>query len=443
VAADVPLIDLDVAPPRPAGDRADRRRARTSMRPLLVLAVAALALAVLGPAAPPAPRMRLVLAAGGTAAAAFTLGRDALYTASYGVTNPNSESGIRRFDLRDGSLRWAASVNQNVQNVVVNDDAGVLMARSGSDPRISFLDSRTGTLLWRSEQANTAVLGLTRRGVLISTDVPGGTRLRLADAHTGRSVWSRTVDERVMFGPDDVWSGDPARVVVISLAGTVVTLDAGTGAVLGGGDFGVRLRRAETLTGDSASAATVGGDRMVVRRRSGGRNTLTAYALTPFARLWERDDGAAGFAADCGGVWCVARQSGDVYTEGGPADAGVDAVDPADGRLRWRAPGLGFAGRMGRFVIAGDTQEEPEISLLDPATGRPVRRLGRVIRIDDLLLRRDAAVAGTTWVGTLDDAGAWHVLGRVDSAAAYGCERAGRHLACPSDAGPTKVWRLP
>ncbi len=441
--ADVPLIDLDVASPRAAGDGSRRRPRLGSPRALLVAAVAVLTLAVLGPAAPPAPQMRLVLSAGGTAAAAFTLGADALYTASYGVTNPNSESGIRRFDLGDGGLRWAASVRQNVQNLVAEETTGVLMARSGSDPRITFLDTRTGAVLWRSEQTNTSVLALTARGALIVTDVPGATRLRLADARTGRAVWDRTLDERVSFGPDDLSSGAPARIVVIGLAGTVVTLDLATGAVLGRGDLGVRLRRAETLDGDSASATTVGDDRLVLRRRVNGRNSLTAYSLTPFARLWERVDGAAGFATDCGRLWCVSRQDGDFSTAGGPDDAGVDAVDPVDGRLRWRAPGLVFAAPLGGLLLAGDGQEEPEISVLDPDTGQPVRRLGRMFRIADLLLRADT-VAATTWVGRLDPAdGSWQVLGRVDSGAAYGCARRDRYLACPTIAGPTRVWRLP
>ena len=444
VTADAPLIDLDVAPARAAGDRPGRRPRLAPGRSLLVAAVALLSLAVLGPAAPPAPPMRLVLSAGGTAAAAFTLGAEALYTASYGLTNPNSESGIRRFDLGDGSLRWATSLPQNVQNLVVEDRTGVLMARSGGDPRITFLDNRTGAVLWRSEQANTSVLGLTARGVLILTDVPGATELRLADARTGRPVWARTLAERVEFGPDDLGGGAPSRIVVTSLTGTVVTLDAATGAVLSRGDLGVALRRAATFDGDSASAATVGNDRIALRRRAGGRNSLTVFSLVPFARLWHRVDGAAGFAADCGPVWCVSRQAGDVYTGGGPQDAGVEAVDPADGSLRWQVRGLAYAGRWGRFVIAGDTQELPAVSLLDPVTGRTVRRLGRMMPLGDLLLRPDTRPGGGTWVGALDRVdGSWRPLGRVDSEAAYGCESVNRYLACPTVAGPTRVWRLP
>src|SRR6185295_18118905 len=111
---------------------------------------------------------------------------DSLYTASFGIDNPNNESGVRRFDLTDRSLRWSAALPQGVQNLEVADDAGVLMARSGTDPRVTFLDSTTGAVLWRLESANTSVVTLTGRGVLIRTDVPGATEFRLADPRTGR-----------------------------------------------------------------------------------------------------------------------------------------------------------------------------------------------------------------------------------------------------------------
>ncbi len=442
VSTGVPLIDLDVQPPRPQGD--GRRRPRVGLpRAVPALVVALLALAVLGPAAPPAPGMRPVLSAGGTAAAAFTLGSDALYTASYGPANPNSESGVRRFDLGTGALRWAASLPQNVQHLVVEDHAGVLMARSGSGPRISFLDAATGAVLWRSEQANMSVVALTGRGPLIATDVPGATGLRLADARTGRTIWDRTLDAHVTFGPDDLWYGEPRRVVAVGLAGTVVVLDLATGAEMSRGDLGP-LRRADTLDGDSASAGTVGTDRLVLHRRVGGRDSLTAYSLVPFARLWSRPAEVGQSAVDCGPVWCVYPQDGPLPTPGGPAGVAVEAIDPATGRLRWRAPGFAFAGGVGGLVLAADTQDEPEISVLHPATGRPVRRLGRVVPIGDLLLHADSRAPGTAWVRWLPTGNrSGRVLGRVDSGAAHGCESLGRYLACPTTAGPTKVWRLP
>jgi outer membrane protein assembly factor BamB len=443
VSAGVPIIDLDVAPQRPEGGRRGRPRIAT-VRGLPTLVVALLALAVLGPAAPPRPGMQLVLSAGGTTAEAFTLGAGALYTASYGPFNPASESGVRRYDLATGALQWAAPLPQNVQSLEIEERTGVLMARSGGDPRISFLDAANGSVLWRLERADTSVVTLTGRGPLVVTNLPGATELWLADARTGGTVWSRTLEAQVTFGPDDLWSGRPRWVVATGLAGTVVVLDIATGAELSRGDLGGPLRRADTLGGDSAAAGTVGADRLVVRRRLAGRDSLTAYSLVPFARLWSRDAGSDGAPVDCGPVWCLFRQDGDALTDDGTAGAGVEAIDPATGRLRWRAAGYAFAAGLDGLVVAGDTQEDPEISLLDPATGVLVRRLGRVIRVGDLLLHADTRAVGSAWVGRLEAAGgSWRVLGRVDSATPYGCEHRGRHLACPTTAGPTRVWRLP
>ena len=60
----------------------------------------------------------LVLAAGGTAASAFTLGAETLYTAHYGVSNPANESAVRAWNLADGSVRWATALPQGVQNLI-------------------------------------------------------------------------------------------------------------------------------------------------------------------------------------------------------------------------------------------------------------------------------------------------------------------------------------
>ena len=186
---------------------------------MLVLASCWLALAGLGVRRRrPRRGCRLVLAADGTAAAAFDLGAEALYTASYGTDNPNSESAVRRFDLTDGSLRWAAALPQGVQNLNVNDDAGVLMARSGTDPRITFLDSgdRCGALAPRGGQHVGADAEPARR-VLIVTDVPGATELRLAGPRDRTHPLDRRIDSPLFFGPDELWSGDSDRIVVLVL----------------------------------------------------------------------------------------------------------------------------------------------------------------------------------------------------------------------------------
>jgi hypothetical protein len=393
---------------------------------VLLVALVLLVLAAVGPAEPPAPGLRMVLAANGTAAAAFELGADALYTASYGVGNPNSESAVRRFELADGSLRWAVPLPQGVQNLQINDGAGVLMARSGTDPRISFLDAGTGRVLWRLAAANTSVVTLATTGALIATDVPDATELRLAEPRTGRTIWSRTLGGPVSFGPDGLWTGRPARVVAIGLGGTVTTLDFATGEVLSAGDMGGPLR----AEGDRVH--TVGDNRMVVFRPDTGP-ALAAYSLVPFARLWRAEESGES-VFDCGPVWCLMR----------PDISAVVAIDPATGARRWRTGEVAYARRLDdRFLAGYDQGEQPRMSLLDPGTGRILRRIGPVFQVGRLLVQSDAANPDQAWVSELDPDGRPHTVGRVDTTVPFGCEAEGRYLACPTTDGPTKVWRIP
>lgn len=438
------MIDLDAHPADPHGESRPTVLRPGTPRLLVILAVALLALAGLGGSAAPVPGLTLMVSAGGTAAAAFTLGAETLYTANYGVSNPTSESAVRAWNLADGSVRWATALPQGVQNLVIREDAGVLMARSGTDPRMSVLDARTGAVLWGSEAANTSVVTVARSGLLIRTDIPGGTVVRLAAAKTGRTVWTRTIDAQVYFGPDDLWSGDATRIVAIGTSGKVVTLDLATGAVLSQGELGGPLRPGGQSSGDGVLANTVGDNRLVINRRGQGRTLLTAYSLSPFAQLWQRTDAPVGTTADCAPVWCVVWLREGVSRNGDPG--GVTAIDPADGTSRWSSEDLTYASRWDdRGLIAFGTGEAPDLLQLDPSTGHLVRSFGQAFLIGGgVLLHSGPATLGQSTVIVLDPAdGSRHLVGTVDVDAAFGCEAEGRYLACPTVAGPTKVWRLP
>jgi outer membrane protein assembly factor BamB len=435
VAAAVPIIDLDVTPPRLDVEPRSLRSRLATARPVLIGGVFVLVLALLGAATGPARRMTPVLSAGGTAAAAFVLGPDSLYTAHFGL-NPNSESGVRGFSLTDGSLRWAAAVPQNVQNLVLDASAHVLMGRSGTDPKIIFLDADTGTVLWRSAEANTSVVAIGLGGVLMRTDVSNTeTALRLADARTGRLIWTRTVDPTAELGPDALYGDAPSRIVAVGSTGKVIVLNYADGSVLGEGDLHVRLPGdADPLLPADFAAVSLVGDRLLLSRREGGHASLTAYATVPFGRQWEVEGGPVGRVVDCVAVLCVAD------------GRGVSGVDPGTGARRWTQPGWAAAVRYdSSHLFAYDRQETPVSALLDPATGRVVRRLGHALLVGALLLRRvDADVAGRTWVVEVHRSdGTTHPVGTLDSAAPYGCSVRTSYLACPTAAGPTSVWRAP
>ena len=98
MAGGVPIIDLDSAAPSADGEAHPFHLRLRPPRPVLSLAVILLLLNTLGTATTPARWLTHVMSAGGTAAAAFVLGADSLYTASFG-NNPNSESGGTRLPV--------------------------------------------------------------------------------------------------------------------------------------------------------------------------------------------------------------------------------------------------------------------------------------------------------------------------------------------------------
>jgi outer membrane protein assembly factor BamB len=431
VTAAGPIIDLDAAPPR-----ADAAPRPPHLRTALVLGVLALSLATLASAVAPARRLTQVLAAGGQPAAAFVLGSDALYTAHYG-NNPNSESALRRWNLGDGSLSWAAALAQNVANVKIDADAHVLMASSGNEPNVTFLDTDSGHRLWHLESAGMTVPGLAAGRVLIRTDGHTTSVLRLADARTGRTIWSRDVGVIAAIAPAIIRDTAPGRIVAIAVSGEVTVLRWSDGAVLAEGNLRVRLplqadynRTVSDFLGVSAV-----GDRIYVSRRDNGRATLTAFSALPMRQLWQVAGGPAGFVSDCAAVLCVADTRF------------VSGVDPATGAVRWTAPGVGSAVRFGDEHLLGyDQQENPTASVLDASTGRAVQRLGQTYPVGELLLRSDLIVPGRTWVSVAAGTGAGDVprtVGSVGVGAPYGCVARDRYLACPTVNGPTVVWRIP
>jgi hypothetical protein len=431
VTAGVPIIDLDVAPRNVV---AEPRSRLAVLRPFLLAGGLGLALA-LGAAAPPADVLRPILSAEGTPAAAFVLGPDSLYTAQYG-NNPNSEAAVRGYDLTNGTLRWAVAVPQNVQNLEIDPRSRVLMARSGTEPKITFLDSGSGATLWHVEAPNTSVVRLAGGEVLMRADLSGTeTSLRLADARTGREIWARTVDAAAELGPDDLYGDAPSRIVAIAATGEVTVLRWADGAVLSKGNLPVRLPvPADYNLGvsDYIGVSTVG-DRVYVSRREYGQASMTAYSTVPLVRLWRAEYGPVGSVIDCAAVLCVA----DTHF--------VSGVDPTNGAVRWTATEFSSAERYdASHLFAYDQRETPESAMLDSATGKVLHRLGQTVRVGELLLRTDTVIPGRAWVAVVDPAdGATHTVGSVGTGAPYGCEVHDAYLACPTTAGPTTVWRVP
>ncbi len=429
VADAVPMIDLDAAP-RPEPGSASPRHRLGAPRPVLLLGVLVAVLLTLAAAAPPQRTMRPVLAAGGTAAAAFTLGPDALYTASSGA-NSTGGSGIRRYALPGGKQLWTTSLPQTVQSLTL--DGGVLLARSGAPPQMSFLDATEGTVLWRLDEPNAAVITLSRGRALLRIDAGDGrVALRLASARTGATIWSRVVDGVREILNDDLFSDDPDRIVVLGLDGHVTTLQFADGSVLGEGELGVPLPNGSAFQAGFVGV-TVSGDQLYLSRRDRGRASLTAYRLPELARRWRTEGGPTGFVHDCGPVLCISDTRW------------VSGLDPSDGSVRWSDPAWSNAFELGDgTLLAHDQQEIPESAILDARTGTLRRWLGRTLTVGGLELRADSKVVGRTWVAVADPAdGTARTVGSMQTPEPYGCVVRRPYLACPTSAGPTTVWQIP
>jgi hypothetical protein len=426
------LIDLDAAPPGPAETG---NRPRTAVpRPARVLALVALVLAAMGASVVPPRGIERVLSSGGTAAAAFALGPDALYTAQFGA-NPSAASLLRAYRLSDGARVWSRALDQNVQGLDIDPAARVLMARSGTDLRTAFLDADTGALLWRTAEPDSTVVTLTRGRALIRTDLgPLATSLRMVDARTGRTWWTRTIDPAAELGPDELYGDAPSRVVAVGATGSVTVLDWAGGAVLSRGDLHVNIGVAATppLPPDTVAVSMVGDRLYVSRRRLGGTST-TAYSTVPLAEVWTAAGGPVGQVTDCGPVLCVTDTRW------------VSGLDPATGAVRWADPDWSAAFRYGAGrLFAFDQQETPQAALLDAATGTVISRLGRTSFLGRLTLTTDDRAPGRVLVGESGRTdGTPHPVGAVAGVVAYACVVRDRYLACPTEPGPTTVWEVP
>ena len=179
---------------------------------------------------------------------------------------------------------------------------------------------------------------------------------------------------------------------------------------------------------------TVADGALYVGQRVDGRASLTSFALDTLTQIWRTTDGLPGGSTDCGTVICVS----DGTT--------LAAIHPATGRQLWTQPRwqYGYALDSGA-LLASHSGSEQEATLLDPATGRPLRELGPVVAIYGIV--RPVPAHGqrrpTVRVITVGpDDGAVRVIGDVGAVSPYQCSAAGDYVGCPTVAGSTKIWRL-
>jgi hypothetical protein len=180
------------------------------------------------------------------------------------------------------------------------------------------------------------------------------------DVETGLVLWRDQPDQGVR-----VWlTGDPARVVTISADELVSVRHPATGRVLAS-------RRVP-----GAVSAEIAGDRLLVRVRRAGEQSLHGYAAETLTEPWELT-GPAGAAAPCGTMLCVAYEpeyashvpvSGITYA----APRTTTVIDPATGRVAWTFDG--HLHPVGAAFLGHDNRGHLR-ALRDAGTGRTLRDL--------------------------------------------------------------------
>jgi hypothetical protein len=128
----------------------------------------------------------------------------------------------------------------------------------------------------------------------------------------------------------------------------------------------------------------------------------------------------------CAGLLCVA------------GDAGVAALNPRDGSVRWTDRWWFTATTSVQGLILGVDADETRTALLDPATGWVVRSPGNGVVRGGLLLRSDSRTADRIWVTDLVTG---DVLAKLDETASPGCVVAAEYLSCPTRHDTVDVWR--
>jgi hypothetical protein len=126
------------------------------------------------------------------------------------------------------------------------------------------------------------------------------------------------------------------------------------------------------------------------------------------------------------------------------------------GRELWRNPRFRWTGRavLGRLVgdaIDASDSDDPDLALLDPATGRAVAAVGQAAIVQaaqPYVLRRERTpgrrlvLGARTVVSRLDATGPQEAVGTVSGVVWQDCQGAGTYLACPTVLGQLTVHRV-
>jgi outer membrane protein assembly factor BamB len=434
------LIELGEDRSVAAVDRPGRPRSgRTVMLLVLVVALALLG----GGQAAPRSRITAVATVPTRSLTAALLTPATLYVAE--------DSGLlTAYALPAGRARWRVRLVDTPRTIRSVTDAGILLVTTSSEvggaARLVAVDSGTGAVLWSQRQA--MVVDVPPGGrVLVERPAdadPGRAELRSGDLRTGAVTWSRLVPASA----DVAASHDPGRpdsgaLLVTDADGTAQLLAEDTGTVLARGAVGSLVGNlvltpgppggVPAPVGERAPVSLLGGEFLVQHRRNTGTGWLTAFDLDTLAELWSVSGDLLGTPFRCGRALCL----------GGAA--GVRAVDPATGALRWSTSYWQYASPLGEDRLLGYGPHG--FGVLDAGTGRMRGEVGaawtRVLlngARPPLVSRPDA---DRYWFALLRlDPVTTEPLGYLTGVDGPSCQVSGDLLACLTTRGTLGVWRV-
>ncbi|MEH1101056.1 outer membrane protein assembly factor BamB family protein [Micromonospora sp. CPCC 205561] len=286
------------------------------------------------------------------------------------------------------------------------------------------LSVRDGGTRWRIEGRPG---GVTPAGNLLvwGFDAAGASVLLAVDPADGAVRWSRPLaEEDVRLSRRD----ERVHLLTVLAGGRLELRDPDTGAV-----------RAATAVPGRPRVLTVTRELVLLADGAGG---LSGYEIPALRRRWSVPGGPADQpdAFDCGVLICL--------EDGSPA---VRLLGPGTGADRWRLGNGAVLGSLGGRLLAARRASGgvAEHVLLDAATGRPVRQLGRwqvgapvTVSADGSVVRRRLR-DGRLLVGRVDERGEGVRVLAVLRGVAGGCGVHGAFVVCRREGGGLGVWELP
>jgi hypothetical protein len=440
MSVDGPVIDLgELRPEEPAEQRRPPLALTRGVRNGALAGLAALTAVLLGGSATPGPApVRRVAVIDVAPVRAYALGDGDAF-----VLRQQADGGagdaVTAYALADGSRRWSVPAGPGMYDVQWWGEFGLLIGVT-ADQRTVAWDAGTGAVRWRAAGTFAGVAA----GTVLLTDTygpAGRRRLTVADPRTGAPVWSVQAAGFGSLGVDEAdGTAAAARVVDVADDGAVVVRRLADGAEAGRG-------RVERRTGPGREGAEFRvdvGDGLLTTVETDGRGTtVAAYATDGLALSWRRHITGRRDVNRCGPVVCIS----DGVT--------VTGHELRTGRQVWATREWRWTGAVeqGYLVTHVGDPENPQVRLVDPATGRTVAAYGGGILAwgsRGLLLRPEQAGPGgrrelggravVTRVG--GDGRPARVLGTISGVTWPDCRGVGPYLVCPTVLDALVVWQV-